>query len=113
MLGRDRNLVARPDGTRRYPLTGFHEFHTVMPVLQFRLIQHTLQQMELIVHTRIAPDAAQSAALAKIVQGALEYPFDVQVTHSPEPLPRSAGGKFEDFVSRVPAVSPPAAPAST
>lgn len=113
VLGRDRNLVARPDGTRRYPLTGFHDFHTVMPVLQFRLIQHTLQQMELIVHTCGAPDAAQAAALAKIVQNALDHPFEVQVTHSPGPLPRSAGGKFEDFVSRVPAISLPDAPGST
>ncbi len=101
ILGRNRNLVARPDGSRRYPIVGFHDFHKVAPVLQFRFIQHTLQEIELIVHTRAALLADQEAALAKIVQTALDYPFDVRVTHSATPLPRSAGGKFEDFISKV------------
>jgi phenylacetate-CoA ligase len=52
IMGRDRNLVARPDGSRRYAIVGFHEFQKVADVLQFRCIQHSLQEIELIVHTR-------------------------------------------------------------
>jgi phenylacetate-CoA ligase len=102
VLGRDRNLLARPDGSRRYPIVGFHDFFKVAEVLQFRFIQHTLQEIELIVHTRSALEPAQLSALAKIVQTALDYPFEVRVTHSPVPLPRSSGGKFEDFICKVP-----------
>jgi phenylacetate-CoA ligase len=103
IMGRDRNLLARPDGSRRYPIIGFHMFHKVAPVLQFRFIQHSLHEIELIVHTRVALDRDQEAALAKIVQAALDYPFEVRITHSATPLQRSAGGKFEDFISKVPA----------
>jgi phenylacetate-CoA ligase len=102
ILGRDRNLLARPDGSRRYPIIGFHEFQKVAPVLQFRFIQHTLHEIELIVHTRAALEPEQLAALAKIVQTALDYPFEVRVTHSATALPRSSGGKFEDFICKVP-----------
>jgi phenylacetate-CoA ligase len=102
ILGRDRNLLVRPDGSRRYPIIGFHEFHKVAPVLQFRFIQHTLHEIELIVHTRAALEPDQLTALAKIVQTALDYPFEVRVTHSATALPRSSGGKFEDFISKVP-----------
>jgi phenylacetate-CoA ligase len=102
VLGRDRNLLARPDGSRRYPIVGFHEFHKVAPVLQFRFIQHTLHEIELIVHTRAPLEPDQLTALAKIVQTALDYPFDVRVTRSETALPRSSGGKFEDFICKVP-----------
>jgi phenylacetate-CoA ligase len=101
IMGRDRNLLARPDGSRRYPIIGFHEFQKVADVLQFRFIQHSLHQIELIVHTRIALTAAQEAALADIVRNALDYPFEVRVTRVAAPLQRSAGGKFEDFISKV------------
>jgi phenylacetate-CoA ligase len=102
IMGRDRNLLARPDGSRRYPLAGFQEFHKVAPVLQFRFIQHTLNEIELIVHTTAPLVAEQESALTKIVQTSLDYPFDVRVTRSATPLPRSSGGKFEDFISKVP-----------
>jgi phenylacetate-CoA ligase len=101
IMGRDRNLLARPDGSRRYPIIGFHEFQKVAEVLQFRFIQHSLQEIELIVHTRIALSAGQEAALAQIVRTALDYPFEVRVTRVATPLQRSAGGKFEDFISKV------------
>lgn len=101
IMGRDRNLLARPDGSRRYPIVGFQEFQKVAQVLQFRFIQHSLQDIELIVHTRAALSDGQESALAKIVQTALDYPFEVRVTRVPTPLQRSAGGKFEDFISKV------------
>jgi phenylacetate-CoA ligase len=101
IMGRDRNLLARPDGSRRYPLAGFQEFHKVAQILQFRFIQHTLHDIELIVHTTAPLTAEQESALAKIVQTSLDYPFEVRVTRSDTPLPRSSGGKFEDFISKV------------
>lgn len=101
IMGRNRNLLVRPDGSRRYPLAGFQEFHKVAPVLQFRFIQHSVEEIEFIVHTSKSLTADQEAAFAKIVQTSLDFPFPVRVTHSTTPLPRSAGGKFEDFISKV------------
>lgn len=101
ILGRHRNLLTRPDGSRRYLLAGFQQFHKVAPVLQFRFIQHSLNEIELIVHTRTELTPDQTAGLISIVQAALDYPFEVRITRSPEPLQRSAGGKFEEFISRL------------
>jgi phenylacetate-CoA ligase len=101
IMGRERNLLAKPDGSRRYPIVGFQQFHKVAQVLQFRFIQHSLQEIELIVHTRAALSPEQAAGLEKIVQAALDHPFEVRVTRSAAPLQRSAGGKFEDFISMV------------
>jgi phenylacetate-CoA ligase len=101
IMGRDRNLLAKPDGSRRYPIIGFQQFHKVAEVLQFRFIQHSLQEIELIVHTRAALAPEQETGLEKIVQTALDHPFEVRVTRSATPLQRSAGGKFEDFISMV------------
>jgi phenylacetate-CoA ligase len=101
IMGRDRNLLVRPDGSRRYPLSGFQQFHKAAQVLQFRFIQHSLQEIELIVHTAAPLEPGQESALVRIVQAALDHPYDVRVTRSETPLQRSAGGKFEDFISKV------------
>lgn len=101
VMGRERNLLVRPDGGRRWPLIGFSDFHKVAPVLQFRFIQHSLHDIELIVHTAAALSAAQQQGLGTIARKALEWPEDVRVTRVAEALPRSSAGKFEDFISKV------------
>jgi phenylacetate-CoA ligase len=101
IMGRDRNLLVRPDGSRRYLTAGFQQFHKAAPVLQFRFIQHSLEEIELIVHTPAPLEPEQELALATIVRTTLDYPFEVRITRSATPLQRSAGGKFEEFISKV------------
>ncbi len=101
VVGRDRNLLVRPDGNRRWPTIGFHDFHQVAQVAQFRFIQHSLEDIELIVYTTAPLQPAQLSGLAGIARRALDWHCPVRVTRTHQPLPRSAGGKFEDFVSKV------------
>ena len=101
VLGRQRNMVVLPNGQRHWPLVGLHRFREVGQILQYQLIQHDLERVEmrLVVSTKL--DAQAEARLTEIVQQALAHPFQIRFSYVAGELERSAGGKFEEFVCRV------------
>ncbi len=98
IMGRDRNLLIRPDGSRHWPLSGFHDFDSVAPIRQYQLVQKTRSSIELRLVTDAPLDDVEAAAFADIVRKVLEFPFDVSVVQSRERLPLTGSGKFEEFV---------------
>ena len=109
ILGRERNLLIKPDGTRHWPLVGFHRFEEVAPVQQYQVVQHSLDEIELKVVTAQPLSDADAEALGAIVRGALDFPGRVRVAQSRTRLPLSRSGKFEEFVCHV-RDAPPARP---
>jgi phenylacetate-CoA ligase len=101
VLGRARNMVVLPDGTRHWPLVGFHSFREVGQILQFQLIQHDLERIEMRLVTDGKLAASSEQRLAEIVQNALGHPFRIELCYVEGELERSPGGKFEEFISRV------------
>ena len=101
IIGRERNLIVMPDGTRHWPLVGFHRFRDVAPVIQYQLIQQTRETIEirLVVETPLTP--AQEDSLRGIVQEALGHPFALHFVYFDNALPRAANGKFDEFVSNA------------
>lgn len=101
ILGRERNLVCMPNGTRHWPLVGFHAFREVAPVTQYQLVQHDIQniEMRLVVERKLT--SAEEGALRNIVLGALAHPFTIRFTYFPGNIPRGPGGKFEEFICLV------------
>jgi phenylacetate-CoA ligase len=107
ILGRERNLLVKPDGTRHWPLVGFQRFDEVAPVQQYQVVQHALDEVELKVVTAQLLSGAEADALAAIVRQALAFAGRVRVEQSRTRLPNSRGGKFEEFVCHVrPAAAP-------
>ncbi len=102
ILGRERNLVRLPNGSRNWPLVGFHSFDTVAPVRQYQLIQTSLEEIEFRIVTDQEITRDQEQGLIKIVQQALNYPFRITMVQFRERMPVGANGKFEEFVCRVP-----------
>lgn len=100
-LGRERNLVLLPDGTRHWPLVGFHRWDEVFPVRQFQFIQTDRQSITAKMSADSRPDATQEERLTTIIQEALGHPFVVRYEWQTEPLPRGPGGKFEEFQCRA------------
>lgn len=100
-LGRERNLVLLPDGSRHWPMVGFHRWGEVYTVRQFQFVQldHTTILARMSAAGR--PDPAQEARLTAIIQEALRHPFDIRYEWHETPLPRGPGGKFEEFVCRA------------
>ena len=101
IVGRERNLIVMPDGTRHWPLVGFHRFRDVAPVAQYQLIQHTRENIEvrLVVDKPLATQ--QEDSLRQVIQEALGYAFALRFTYFDGTLPRGANGKFDEFVCNV------------
>jgi phenylacetate-CoA ligase len=100
-LGRERNLVLLPDGTRHWPLVGFHRWGEVHPIRQFQFVQIDRKTILAKMSAASRPDAEQGARLTKIIQEELKYPFEIRYEWQEEPLPRGPGGKFEEFLCRA------------
>ena len=101
ILGRGRNLIVKADGSRHWPLVGFHRYDEVAPVRQYQLIQHTISDIEFKVVTDAPLTGAQREALAAIAAGSLGGNVRVRITESRTRLPTGPNGKFEEFVSMV------------
>jgi phenylacetate-CoA ligase len=100
-LGRERNLVLLPDGTRHWPVVGFHRWGEVYPVRQFQFVQLDRKTVLVRMSASGRPDAEQEAQLTAIIQGELGHPFDIRYEWHETPLPRGPGGKFEEFLCRA------------
>jgi phenylacetate-CoA ligase len=101
IVGRERNLVVMPDGTRHWPLVGFHRFRDVAPVAQYQLIQHTPEEIEVRLVVERPLGAGEEAALRAVIQGALGHPFTLRFSYFDGALPRGPGGKFDEFVCKI------------
>ena len=100
-LGRERNLVLLPDGTRHWPMVGFHRWDEAYPVRQFQFVQSDRTTILARMSASGRPDSAQQARLTAIIQNALRHPFDIRYEWHETPLPRGPGGKFEEFLCQA------------
>lgn len=102
ILGRERNLIRMPDGTRHWPLMGYDRFREIAGVQQYQLIQHDRETVEVRLVTDALLTPAQEAALRTHIQATLGHPFDLRFVFFKGRLPVPPSGKFEEFVCRVP-----------
>ena len=102
VLGRERNLVIKPDGTRHWPLVGFARFRDVAPVVQYQFIQHGREEVEMRLVTETPLTSQQEANLKAVIQESLGFPFALRFTYFRDTIPRAPNGKFEEFVCAVP-----------
>lgn len=99
ILGRERNMVRFPDGRRHWPVFGIHRFREMLPGLkQFQLIQRATQRIDvrLVVDGNPAPE--QERALACVIREALNHPFELDFAYQSAEIPRTPGGKFQEFI---------------
>lgn len=101
ILGRERNLVLLPDGSRHWPIVGIHHFEEVAPVTQFQFRQTGRETIEGSLAVRRPLTAGEEEAFKALVRESLGYPFDLKFTYFEGELPRGPNGKFEEFVCLV------------
>jgi phenylacetate-CoA ligase len=101
VVGRERNLVVKPDGSRHWPMVGFARFREVAPVSQYQLIQES----QLVIEARLVCErplgADEEARLREVMIGSLGFPFAIRFTYFADRIPAGEGGKYEEFVCRV------------
>ena len=105
ILGRSRNMLVLPNGERRWPLTGFAQFREIAPISQFQFEQESLSLIEARIVAERALSPFERTRLIETIQTALRHPFEIRIVEVAE-IPRSANGKFEDFISRLDASTP-------
>ena len=105
ILGRTRNMLTLPSGERTYP--GFvNDWFEGFPVSQFQIVQRELDDLEAkIVPSRPFTEAEEERVRAVLLER-LGVPFKVTISYHDE-IPRSPGGKYEDFRSELDAQAAP------
>lgn len=101
IMGRRRNMLTLPDGRRYWPLGGFRKYRDVVPVRQFQLIQRSLHEIEVRLVVDERPTSDQEHRMGNIIRQALGYPFRLAFVYFDKEIPRSSGGKFEEFISEI------------
>ncbi|MBX3665181.1 MAG: phenylacetate--CoA ligase family protein [Burkholderiales bacterium] len=98
IVGRQRNMLRRPDGTSHWPSFPMEAWRGAASVLQIQLVQDAIDHVE--VRAVMSRDFAgdEHAHFVEALQGCLGYPFRITVKRVGE-IPRGAGLKYEDFVS--------------
>lgn len=100
ILGRSRNLLTYPDGRRRWPLPGDGRYREIAPISQYQFVQRTAVALDVNLVVERPLSEAEETALRTWVQQRLDYPFELTLNYF-DNIPRSASGKFEDFVSEL------------
>jgi phenylacetate-CoA ligase len=101
IVGRERNLIVKPDGSRHWPMVGFARFREVAPVSQYQLIQESPLMIEVRLVCERPPTPAEEEALRDVILASLGFPFALRFSYFPDRIPPSASGKYEEFICRV------------
>ena len=99
--GRTRNMAILPDGRTFWPLTGAYSYRDVAPIRQYQMVQSALDTLVLRYSADDPLTDAQRAGLVPLIRRAMDYPFRIEFEFHAGELPRSPGGKFEEFVCLV------------
>ena len=100
ILGRERNMLVDREGNEYWPAFGVKAMTKIAPLRQFQLAQVSPEKVE----ARLVPlrplSEAEQAQLAMHLSERLPGGVAVELKVMEE-IPRSAGGKYEDFVNEV------------
>jgi phenylacetate-CoA ligase len=98
--GRQRNMLVLPSGEKFWPPINSAHWGLDFPVRQFQFVQKSIDLVEVRMVALRKLDANEETKLISTVQETLMFPFDIKLIYL-EDIPRSKGGKFEDFISEV------------
>jgi phenylacetate-CoA ligase len=100
ILGRERNLALAPDGRKFFPSFPAEAWSGAAPVRQIQLVQKSLRAIEVRYVADRALDAGEEGRLARALRECLAHPYELRCVRL-EQIPRTAGGKYEDFICEL------------
>ena len=100
ILGRMRNMLVLADGRRYWPSFGLRGLSTELGISKHQLEQKSFDLIEARLVVDVPLDAANEERLRLQLLSRAPEGFRIGLTYCAE-IPRSAGGKFEDFMSEV------------
>jgi len=102
IVGRERNLVVMPDGTRHWPITGFPRCRDVAPVVQYQLIQYDRDSIEARLVVERPLSRLEEERLCALFHNAIGHPFAMRFAYVQGRIPPGPSGKYEEFVCALP-----------
>lgn len=96
ILGRQRNMLVTPDGAKYFPFFGANRFAEIAPVVQHRFIQTAPDRLEAQFVAKRAITPEEQEALRTRILRRMPYDFTINFKFV-DAIPRSAGGKYEEF----------------
>ncbi len=103
IFGRRQNMLILPNGEAQWPLLSSGDIRglcRIAPIGQYQIAQTALDQIELRVTMERDLTAAEKSRLRAWVQERFGALFAARIERR-DSLPRSAAGKFEDFVNEI------------
>ncbi|MEO8008564.1 MAG: phenylacetate--CoA ligase family protein, partial [Betaproteobacteria bacterium] len=100
IMGRQRNMVVLPDGSRHWPSFPVENWQSLAPIRQIQMVQQSLLKIEARVVTDRELTTDEMRKFKAALQTSLGYPFEIGIKRVPA-IQRSPNLKFEDFVSEV------------
>lgn len=98
--GRQRNMLTLPDGSQHWPSFPSALWLKVAPIQQFRVIQTTLDSLEITYAMDRVLTAAEEVQLKESIGEKLGYAFNIDWNRV-DLIERTPNAKYEDFVSKV------------
>jgi phenylacetate-CoA ligase len=100
ILGRERNMAKRTDGTRFWPQLSPDIWRSIDAIDELQLVQDDVDHIELRLVCQRPLDASEERSLTDRFAEALGQPFRVSIRYHDETL-RHANGKCERFICEV------------
>lgn len=100
ILGRVRNMLVLPDGSRRWPRLAAPFYREIAPVVQHQIVQHDLRRIEARLVVERPLTRAEEGRLREVIAERLGHPFDIRFSY-PDRIARDPSGKYEEFKSAL------------
>jgi phenylacetate-CoA ligase len=89
-------MLTLPSGEKIWPWTPGY----MAPIRQYQIIQHSLEEIEVKLVADRPLTAAEEEEFRSALTRCLQHPFRFRLERV-DVIPRSAGGKYEDFMSLI------------
>jgi phenylacetate-CoA ligase len=100
IMGRDRGLFQRADGTRFWPQAHQYKLSKFVKLLQWQIVQHAIDDIEYKMVTAEPVVEEQKAAMEQVLGDAMGFPGQVRITVFEGSIP-SPNGKYEETICLI------------
>lgn len=101
VMGRYRNLLTLPDGTKRFPLMGYEiNLADIAPIELMQMVQTSREEITVRLVMARALAAGEQAALTSFIHRNLGHPFGLTFEYV-DTIRNPANGKQEQFISLI------------
>lgn len=97
IVGRQRNMLLRPDGGPYWPSFASEVWRELAPVTQFQVVQTARDALELRIAAPRELTVEESSRLIAALHDSLGFVYRTTLVRLTE-IPRASGGKYEDFI---------------